>query len=128
MATTTKKSYNKKPDFNLKSGKLFIQQQQGKSDTESARAIGISPHNVPELENTKNYQAIQKSFKDELLNIITLKDIATALSENITQTDDKNARNTAVKIAIDKVEPDKLQQQAQQVNIVLKSPDNPLKP
>ena len=117
--TTFVNGYTKKPDFKTKSGKLFLAQQT-MTDTESARAIGISPNAVPTLEKTKTYQAIKKSFADTLQDIISTQDIAKALAENITQETDKNARNSAIKIAIDKIEPDKIQAQAQQVNITLK--------
>jgi len=115
-----KKPYNKKPDFRTKAGKLFLAQQRGLTDAEASRQIGISPKNVLELERTKTYQAIQKKFADVMLDKITMAEIADAVVDNIKQNDDKGAKNNAVKIALEKIEPDNLPQQAQQVNIVLK--------
>lgn len=120
MITKTKKHYHKKADFNTVSGKLFLQQQSGKSDSESARAIGITPESVPMLESTSTYKACVSSFKDALLNITTPSKLANELLKNIEQDADKGAKNNAIKIAMDKIEPDKIQQQAQMVNIVLK--------
>ena len=116
----TRKPYNKKPDFRTKSGKLFLAQQKGLTDAEASRQIGISPKNVLELERTKTYQAIQKKFADVMLDKITMAEIADAVVDNIKQNEDKGAKNNAVKIALEKIEPDNLPQQAQQVNIVLK--------
>jgi len=116
----TKKQYKKKPDLNTRAGKLFIQQQKGLTDSESARAIGVPPTSVPQIENTKTYQAITKKFAETLLDKITMGEIADAIKDNIKQDSDKGAKNNAVKIALERIEPDNTPQQAQQVNIVLK--------
>ncbi len=113
-------TYIKRPDFKTKSGKLFLAQQKGLTDTEASKVAGISPNNVPELEATKTYLAITKKFADTLLDKITMSEIAEAIKDNIKQSEDKGAKNNAVKIALDKIEPDNLPQTAQQVNIVLK--------
>ncbi len=114
------KEYRKRVDFKTKAGKLFLAQQSGLTDSEASRKIGISEKNVTELEATKTYQAIIKSFKDAILEKTTISNLAEELNKNIKQDADKGAKNNAIKIALDKIEPENLPQTAQQVNIVLK--------
>ena len=120
MTKNRPKEYIKKPDFKTKAGKLFLAQQSGLTDSEASRKIGISEKNVPQMEATKTYQAIQSSFKDAIIEKITISDLAIQLLKNIKQDSDKGAKNNAIKIALDKIEPDNAPQTAQQVNIVLK--------
>jgi hypothetical protein len=120
MRIITKK--NKKADFTLKSGKFFLAQQQGMKDSEASKIAGISKTNITNIENTDNYKLCVETFKDNLLSQITIRELTAELLKNIRQDTDKGAKNTAIKIAIDKVEPENNQQQAQQVNIVLEAP------
>jgi len=125
MSQITKKSYNKKPDPNTKAGKVFLLQQQGLTDTQVARRLDITPENIPNMEATNTYKAFQKKFSDTLLEKISMEQIANKVKKNILQDSDKGASNTAIFKALERIEPDTMQQQAQMVNIVLKSPDNP---
>ena len=118
MGKTSKTT--KTPDFTMKSGKLFLAQQRGLKDIEACKIAGITEENITNLERTNNYKNCVQSFKDALLDKTTLNILADELLKNIVQDNDKGAKNNAIKIAIDKIEPDKIPQQAQQVNIVLK--------
>lgn len=109
-----------KPDFTLKSGKLFLAQQKGLKDIDACKVAGIAPKNITNLEATKNYQRCEKSFKDAILDKTTINNLADELLKNIVQDNDKGAKNNAIKMALDKIEPDNIQAQAQQVNIVLR--------
>lgn len=114
------KTKRNKADFTLKSGKLFLAQQRGLKDVEASKEAGILPNNVLNLERTKNYQNCQKKFKDALLENITIEKLAKETIKNIEQDIDKGAKNNAIKMAVDRIEPDKSIEQAQQVNIVLR--------
>lgn len=120
MSKTTKTT--KKPDFTLKSGKLFLAQQRGLKDIDACKVAGIAPKNIPNLEATKNYQRCVEAFKDKMLDIISMGELAEELKKNIVQDNDKGAKNNAIKMALDKIEPDNNLQQAQQINIVLEAP------
>ena len=122
MAKTT---YNKKPDPLTKSGKLFLAQQRGLTDSESARAIGVPPTRVPELEATKTYQAMKAKYADKLIDAKPMQDVIKEHIKIIEQDQDKGAKLNSIKLYIDRVEPENNPNQAQQVNIILKSPESP---
>jgi hypothetical protein len=100
----------KQPDLKSKQGKYFIAKLAGKTKKEAAVIAGYRGQNVTsQIENSVTYKEIEKVyFKDELLNQISVKEIATALKENIKQDNDLGSRNAAIKIALDKIEPDKI--------------------
>jgi hypothetical protein len=106
-----KKPRNKKPDLNTKVGKYFMAKVNGKTKKEAQEIAGYStPTHSHEIENSKQYQAIEQAyFKDVLLKKIGMKEIAEALVDNIQQTGesdiDRGARNKAIEIALNKIEP-----------------------
>lgn len=114
----------RKVKINMKStaGKYFVARRRGLNKTQSAELVGIDPRNVTQLENTQMYQAIEKRFfKDELLNVITLRGLANELIKNIEQDEDRGAKNKAIEIALSRIEPDKVNQSNDEsVIIVLK--------
>ena len=90
--------------------KYVLSRSKGLSKAESARAAGYTEstavHATSQIEKTKEFSALAKRyFKDELLEQITLKEIATNLKDNITQDKDRGARNQAIKLALEKIEP-----------------------
>lgn len=88
-----------------KPGKYFLERKKGKTKKDSALSAGYADAGHTSLiENTVTYKEIVKSYKDELLNVISLAEIAEAHVDNIRQDKDRGARNTAIKMAYDKIE------------------------
>lgn len=103
-------------------GKYYLARKKGLNKTESKTLAGYAPSTLPStIENTIEYQKIQRFFKDELLEQISMREIATALKNNIVQDTDRGAKNQAIKIALDKLEPDQVKDDKdQQVVVVLR--------
>jgi hypothetical protein len=121
--STKGKPKAKKPDLYSKAGRYFLNKKQGLTKKESALRAGYADgQHITEIERSKTYQAIEKHYyKDELLQQITLREIATAHAENIRQDEDKGARNTAIKMAKDYIEPDeKPDDDDERVMVILK--------
>lgn len=116
-----RKQIEKKPDLNSKAGKYLIKRAQGLNKSDSARAIGLDPRDTTRLEKSKTFEVLQKTyFRDELLQKIALADIAQALAENITQDKDRGARNTAINIALERIEPETNPIEEERVLVVLR--------
>jgi hypothetical protein len=111
--------YYKKPDMNTNAGKLWLAQQKGLKDSEAARSVGITPENVPATEATKTYQAIQERYADKIKEAKPMNEVIKEHIKIIEQDADRGAKLNAVKLYIERVEPETTQQQAQQINIVL---------
>ncbi len=98
----------KKPELNSKTARYFLAKQKTTSRAAAARMVGLNPTNVSHVEDSQKYKLIEAHYKDKLLGHISLDEIAEAHAENIRQSDDRGARNTAIKMATDKIEPDKV--------------------
>ncbi len=97
----------KKPDLKSKSGKMWLEVQKGKRPSEAARAVGINPKNASHAMQTENFQALERSsYKEEILKKITMAQIAQEHIKVIVQDKDLGAKNTAIKMAYEKIEPD----------------------
>jgi len=100
------KLINKKPDINSRIGKYFIARNQGKTKTEASITAGYpSPTHSTRIEQTRTYQAIKQYYRDELLRQITLQDIAKEQIKNILQDSDRSAKNKAIEMALNRIEP-----------------------
>lgn len=80
-----------------------------------ATATQISP-----IEQSQDYQLIERHFKDELLSKITISEIADELTKNIRQDVQLGAKNEAIKLALERIEPDVIPEDNETVLIVLK--------
>jgi hypothetical protein len=90
-----------------KSGKYWIERQKGKSKKESALAVGLNPSNVSHTEKTENFLALEAStYKEEIIKHITMAQIAAEHKKVIVQDGDLGAKNTAIKLALERIEPD----------------------
>ena len=116
-----KKSYKKKADPKTKAGQLFLAQQKGLTDKQASELVGISSKNVKKTEETKTYKAFEEKYSDILQTKITLEEIAEEQVKVIKQEKDKGAKNTAIKMALDKIEPDNNVLKAGDVKIVFSS-------
>ena len=79
MDTKIKQStYTKKPVLNSKAGQYIMAKKQGNNKNKSKVIAGYSPKTTTkDIEETKTYQALEeKYYKDELIDQITLKELA----------------------------------------------------
>ena len=112
----------KKPDLDTKIGKYFVAKTQGKNKTEASKVAGYpTAFHSTRIEATKTYQALEKAyFKDELLKRISLGEIADEQIKNIVQDQDKGAKNKAIEMALNRIEPqDALMGEEDNVTITL---------
>ena len=118
-----RKEKEKKADLNTRVGKYFIAKQKGLNKSEASIVAGYpTTTHTTRIEQSKAYQAIERLYyKDELLNKITLGQIADEQIKNILQDKDKGAKNKAIELALSKIEPNEILDDAdERVIIVLK--------
>ena len=101
----------KKPNIHTKVGKYFMAVQKGKTKKEAQAVAGYAPSgNIAAIENSQEYKALEKHFNTSFLEKMSMDEVADALIDNIKQTGqerpDRNARNGAIKIALDRLEPE----------------------
>lgn len=104
----TPKKYKKKPNLDTKTARYFLARQAGNNQAEALKAAGYGVSNSQPgvIEKSEEYKEIKEYFKDHLLKQISLEGIAKELIKNIEQDKDKGAKNTAIKMALDKIEPE----------------------
>jgi hypothetical protein len=108
----------KKADFTLKSGKFAIAKQQGMTDANAARFAGLgSTDNSTKMKETQNYKLCMETFKDAYLGQTTVERIVGLSIRNMEQDKDIGGSNAAIKIAMDKIEPEDKPQQAQMIQV-----------
>lgn len=99
----------KKPPIDITSrpAKYYLAKKQGANKREALKIAGYGNGNQSsQVEQSKAYKEIKEYFSDHLLKEISLKDIAKELKKNIVQDNDRGAKNTAIKLALDKIEPE----------------------
>lgn len=116
------KKVKSKDYFKTKSGKLWLKMNEGKSRAEAAKELGISTRNAADLTQTRIYQELEKSsYKEEILKHITMAQIAQEHIKVLTQDEDLGAKNTAIKMALDKIEPTgEVQENNEKILVILK--------
>ena len=110
MKKGQKKSKFEKDLLHTKVGKYFLAVRKGKTKTEAAISAGYADTNhMTQIERTKDFQALQTKFGTSLIQKITIDEINDALVDNIKQEGqdrvDRNARNRAIEIAKEMIEP-----------------------
>lgn len=110
-----------KPSLDTKAGRYFLAKKQGKNKTEAAEIIGIDPRNTTQLERTKRYGEIENYYKDQLLGKITMDEIAEVHARNIKQTKDIGGSNQAIKIALDRIEPNAIPNEDEKIVVILRA-------
>ena len=97
----------KKPDLDTRIGKYFVAKKQGKNKTEASIVAGYpTATHTTRIEATKTYQALEKAYyNDELLKRISLGQIVDEQIKNITQDNDRGAKNKAIEMALNRLEP-----------------------
>lgn len=110
------------PDLNTKAGQYIIARSQGATKTAAAIYAGVNPTNIGKFEKTKGVQELTAYYKDVLLSRISLDELAEEHLKNIVQDSDKGAKNKAIEMALDRIEPkDTAHEEREQVMVVLKS-------
>ena len=103
--------------------KYVINRAKGLNKKESAISAGYSEkHNTVAIEKTKGYQEVVKTyFKDKLMEQSSLEELSSELLKNIRQDQDRGAKNTAIKMALDKIEPEEhIEQEEDRVMVILR--------
>ena len=116
------KTYIKKPTLNSRVGRYLLAQKTGKTKEESRDIAKYSHTTHPQtIEQTKSYQQLEERYyKDELLDKITLSEIAKEHIKNIKQDKDRGAKNTAIKMAKEYIEPEtEIPEEKEEVLVVL---------
>lgn len=111
MTKKEKKEKTKRPQITTKVGKYFMAVQKGKTKKEAQTIAGYATDtHATSIEKSKEFQALQVYFKDSFLKKMSMDEVSDALIDNIKQEGqeriDRNARNGAIKIALDKLEPE----------------------
>ena len=100
------KEKKKKPNLNSKVGKYYLAVQKGKTKKEAQIVAGYnSVNNVTQIEKSKSFGEIQRYFKDEFMDRTTLGELSDELLKNIKQDKDRGAKNKAIELALNRVEP-----------------------
>ncbi len=102
---------NKIPKLDTKVGKYFMAVKRGKTKKEAQIIAGYAMSNKSQqIEKSSEFQALQTKFGTDLQTHITIHEINGYLADNIRQDGairvDRNARNRAIEIAKDMIEPD----------------------
>lgn len=109
-----------KPDLRTKAGKLWLGIQKGKTKKVAAIEAGLNPKNVSKAMATENYQALERSsYREEILKHITMAQIAGEHVKVIVQDKDLGAKNTAIKMAYEKIEPEAVPDKDEQKVLVI---------
>lgn len=112
-----------KADLKTTAGRYLIARHKGKNKTEASLEVGIDPRNSSHLESSQLYQALEKRyFKDEFQDILSVRELAEELKKNVVQDEDRGAKNVAIKIALEKLEPGQIlgNQEEERVFVVIK--------
>jgi hypothetical protein len=100
----------KKANITSRVGKYFMAVQQGSSKREALATAGYAPSGNNSVEKTQEFQALQERFGTNLQQHITVNEINSYLADNIRQAGqtriDRNARNKAIEIAKNMIEPE----------------------
>lgn len=115
-------TYKKEPNLDTKAGLYLAAKIKGMKKGEAALAAGFSSvTHTARIEKTKTYKALeQKYFREVMLSKMTKDDIADELIKNIKQDKELGAKNKAIEIALDKIEPqDHLEDAGDKVMVIL---------
>lgn len=117
-------------NLDTKVGKYFVARTKGMKKGEAALAAGYADvMHTPQIEKSKTFKELEKMyFKDALLMKISMPELAKEMTKVIRQDDDLGAKNTAMKMALDKIEPEtRMAGDDNRVLVVLSDP-NQIKP
>jgi hypothetical protein len=98
-----------KSSLETRTGKYFMARSSGKTKKDSALEAGYpmstALHSAAKIEENQEFKYLQNHYKDSLLDKISLDELAEEHIKTIRQDRDLGAKNTALKMALDKIEP-----------------------
>ena len=91
-----------------KSAKYFVNHNiKGMKKGVAAREAGISDvRNVGNIEKTETYQKLATKYAEVIKEQIGMEQVAFEHAKNIVQDQDKGAKNNAIKLFLERVEPE----------------------
>ena len=106
-------------DPNAKPVKYFLARQRGMTKKDAKLEAGYSLATpTTDIETTQPYKSL--AYKDILQKEISMQEIASINARNIRQEKDVGGSNTAIKLALDKIEPEQKQEDDDRMVIILK--------
>jgi len=100
-------------DMNSKTAKYFKAHRiDGKTKVQAIKVAGISNvKNTTNIERTATYQALERKYAKVLEDVISMDTVAAEHKKNILQDADKGAKNKAIQMFLDRVEPEAQQKE-----------------
>lgn len=94
------------PSLDNKPGRYFLAKRAGNNKKAAAIVAGYADgQHTALIEKSKTYQEIERHYKNVLGGHISMDEIAEAHADNIRQDKDRGARNKAIEIALERIEP-----------------------
>lgn len=95
----------KKPDPNDKVTKYYVNRKKGMTKKLAAARAGYLSSPVS-IESSKKYQHLVEYYRDDLLQEISMKQIAKEHVKIISQDEDRGSKLQAIKFAVERIEPE----------------------
>lgn len=107
--------------MNSKAAKYFVAQRiKGMSKSKAVKVAGISDiRNVNKFEESVTYKALEEKYKDVMLKHIGMDEVAEKHTEIIQQDKDRGAQLNAIKLFLERVEPEVAQKDDSERMIVV---------
>jgi hypothetical protein len=103
-----KRTYKPSINMSSKTAKYFkAHVLEGMTKKDAMEKAGVKTlTNTTNIERTKTFQALQAKYADTIQKVISMEEVAFEHTKNIIQDQDKGAKNTAIKMFLERVEPD----------------------
>lgn len=95
-----------KVDLDSRPGRYFLARKRGLTKKEARDVAGYGGTHPDRIEASQTYQVIARTYKDVLLGQMSLDQIASEHIKVIKQDIELHAKNNAIKMAIEKIEPE----------------------
>lgn len=106
--------------------KYFDNRRKGMNKKDSAISAGYPDgSNVSKIEASKTFEALASTYKEALLKETTLESLAREQMKVVLQDGDLGAKNTAIKQVMERIEPDKVQEEKEEQVIVVLAQSEP---
>lgn len=108
-------------DMDTKAAKYFVAQRiKGMSKSRAVKEAGISDvRNVAKFENSQTYLRLEEKYRDHMLKHIGLDETAEEHTKVIKQDKDLGAKMNAIKLFLERVEPEAQEQEENDKMIVV---------
>lgn len=107
-------------NMNTKAAKLFVARElENLPAAQAAIKAGISPKNSTNVMKTRTYKDLELKYADVIQQQISKSDVIEELIKNVRQDKDKGAKNTALKMLMERVEPEQQKRDEDEKMIVV---------